>query len=127
MPRHGPWTRANRCPRWVWLDVDDWSQDLERGLIELGLPCHLVDSGGIGDRRHAYVTFVGSCQAFRWPTTPAGWRGFTMTAAGLRLLHDLRRTLLEPPAQLRSRGEPPAAEHGSEQPAQPAAEVVRSA
>jgi len=41
--------------RWVWLDVDDWSQDLERDLIELGLPCHLVDSGGIGDRRHAYV------------------------------------------------------------------------
>jgi len=39
-----------------------------------------------------------------------GWRGFTMTAAGLRLLHDLRRTLLEPPAQLRSRGEPPAAD-----------------
>ena len=35
-----------------------------------------------------------------------GWRGFTMTAAGLRLLHDLRRTLLQPPAQLRSRGEP---------------------
>jgi len=41
--------------RWVWLDVDDWSQDLERDLIALGLPCHLVDSGGIGDRRHAYV------------------------------------------------------------------------
>jgi len=41
--------------RWVWLDVDGWSQDLERDLIALGLPCHLVDSGGIGDRRHAYV------------------------------------------------------------------------
>jgi len=47
----------------------------------------------------------------------AGWRGFTMTAAGLRLLHDLRRTLLEPPAQLPSRGEPPAAENGNELPA----------
>jgi putative transposase len=32
-----------------------------------------------------------------------GWRGFTMTAAGLRLLQDLRRSLLEPPAQLRPR------------------------
>jgi putative transposase len=30
-----------------------------------------------------------------------GWRGFTMTPAGLRLLHDLRRSLIEPPVQLR--------------------------
>lgn len=30
-----------------------------------------------------------------------GWRGFTMTAAGLRLLQDLRRSLLEPPTPLR--------------------------
>jgi len=44
-----------RPARSVWLDVDGWSQDLERDLIALGLPCHLVDSGGIGDRRHAYV------------------------------------------------------------------------
>ena len=44
-----------------------------------------------------------------------------------KVLHDLRRTLLEPPAQLRSRGEPPASENGREQPAQPAAQVVRSA
>ena len=44
-----------RPARFVWLDVDGWSQDLERNLIALGLPCHLVDSGGIGDRRHAYV------------------------------------------------------------------------
>jgi hypothetical protein len=32
-----------------------------------------------------------------------GWRGFTMTAAGLRQLQDLRRSLLDPPAQLRPR------------------------
>jgi transposase-like protein len=32
-----------------------------------------------------------------------GWRGFTMTATGLRLLQDLRRSLLEPPIQLRPR------------------------
>lgn len=31
------------------------------------------------------------------------WRGFTMTADGLRLLQDLRRSLLEPPRQLRPR------------------------
>ncbi|MGH3620439.1 MAG: hypothetical protein ACRDQ5_01430 [Sciscionella sp.] len=30
----------------------------------------------------------------------AGWRGFTMTSAGLRLLQDLRRSLLEPPTRL---------------------------
>ena len=41
--------------RYVWLDVDDWTSDLEAQLIELGLPCHLVDSGGIGLRRHCYI------------------------------------------------------------------------
>jgi len=35
--------------------------------------------------------------------THAGWRGFTMTSDGLRLLQDLRRSLLEPPRQLRPR------------------------
>lgn len=30
-----------------------------------------------------------------------GWRGLTMTSDGLRLLQDLRRSLLEPPRQLR--------------------------
>ncbi len=35
--------------------------------------------------------------------TKRGWRGFTMTSDGLRLLQDLRRSLLEPPRQLRSR------------------------
>jgi hypothetical protein len=33
----------------------------------------------------------------------AGWRGFTMTSDGLRLLQDLRRSLLQPPRQLRPR------------------------
>jgi hypothetical protein len=32
-----------------------------------------------------------------------GWRGLTMTADGLRLLQDVRRSLLDPPAQLRPR------------------------
>lgn len=30
-----------------------------------------------------------------------GWRGLTMTSDGLRLLQDLRRSLLQPPRQLR--------------------------
>ena len=32
-----------------------------------------------------------------------GWRGLTMTSDGLRLLQDLRRSLLDPPRQLRPR------------------------
>src|SRR5215470_15729063 len=47
-----------------------------------------------------------SCLTLVWAVldrASAGWRGFTMTAAGLRLLQDLRRSLLEPPAQLRPR------------------------
>jgi putative transposase len=30
-----------------------------------------------------------------------GWRGLTMTPTGTRLLHDLRRSLLDPPRNLR--------------------------
>jgi putative transposase len=45
-----------------------------------------------------------SCLTLVWAVldrASAGWRGFTMTADGLRLLQDLRRCLLEPPRQLR--------------------------
>ncbi len=47
-----------------------------------------------------------SCLTLVWAVldrASRGWRGFTMTAAGLRQLQDLRRSLLEPPAQLRPR------------------------
>ena len=47
-----------------------------------------------------------SCLTLVWAVldrASAGWRGFTMTADGLRLLQDLRRSLLEPPHQLRPR------------------------
>jgi hypothetical protein len=47
-----------------------------------------------------------SCLTLVWAVldrASRGWRGFTMTADGLRLLQDLRRSLLEPPAQLRPR------------------------
>lgn len=50
-----------------------------------------------------------SCTSLVWAVldrASTGWRGFTMTASGLRLLHDLRRALLEPPAELRPRSEP---------------------
>src|SRR5262249_37481235 len=47
-----------------------------------------------------------SCLTLVWAVldrASAGWRGFTMTADGLRLLQALRRSLLEPPRQLRPR------------------------
>jgi putative transposase len=45
-----------------------------------------------------------SCLTLVWAVldrASAGWRGFTMTSDGLRLLQDLRRSLLDPPRQLR--------------------------
>jgi putative transposase len=56
-----------------------------------------------------------SCLSLVWAVldrASAGWRGFTMTAAGLRLLQDLRRALLQPPPQLR----PPRPDTPGEQP-----------
>jgi putative transposase len=47
-----------------------------------------------------------SCLTLVWAVldrASRGWRGLTMTADGLRHLQDLRRSLLEPPAQLRPR------------------------
>jgi transposase-like protein len=47
-----------------------------------------------------------SCLTLVWAVldrASRGWRGLTMTAGGLRLLQDLRRGLLDPPRQLRTR------------------------
>jgi putative transposase len=47
-----------------------------------------------------------SCLTLVWAVldrASRGWRGFTMTSDGLRLLQDLRRSLLDPPRQLRPR------------------------
>ena len=47
-----------------------------------------------------------SCLTLVWAVldrASAGWRGLAMTPDGLRLLQDLRRSLLEPPRQLRPR------------------------
>jgi putative transposase len=47
-----------------------------------------------------------SCLSLVWAVldrASRGWRGLTMTSDGLRLLQDLRRSLLEPPRQLRPR------------------------
>ena len=45
-----------------------------------------------------------SCLSLVWAVldrASAGWRGFAITPAGLRLLADLRHTLHDPPTQLR--------------------------
>ncbi len=45
-----------------------------------------------------------SCLTIVWAVldrASRGWRGLTMTSQGLRLLQDLRRSLLEPPRELR--------------------------
>ena len=47
-----------------------------------------------------------SCLTLLWAVldrASRGWRGLTMTSDGLRLLQDLRRSLIEPPRQLRPR------------------------
>jgi putative transposase len=58
-----------------------------------------------------------SCLTLVWAVldrASRGWRGLTMTSDGLRLLQDLRRSLLEPPRQLRPRT--PAATRDDERP-----------
>jgi putative transposase len=72
-------------------------------------------------RRRAKVIgrFPGetSCLSIVWAVldrASRGWRGLTMTPAGLRQLQDLRRSLLDPPCRLRPRGVNPlqhAADH----------------
>ena len=59
-------------------------------------------------RRRAKVIgrFPGetSCISLVWAVldrASRGWRGLTMTPVGLRLLQDLRRSLLDPPPELR--------------------------
>jgi hypothetical protein len=47
-----------------------------------------------------------SCLTLVWAVldrASSGWRGLAMTPSGLRLLQDLRRSLLQPPRQLQPR------------------------
>jgi putative transposase len=56
-----------------------------------------------------------SCVSLVWAVldrASAGWRGFTMTPAGLRLLADLRHTLHDQPTQLPQRNSPKSTETG---------------
>ncbi|EUA23244.1 transposase, Mutator family protein [Mycobacterium xenopi 4042] len=73
-------------------------------------------------RRRAKVIgrFPGetSCISIAWAVldrASRGWRGLTMTSAGLRQLQDLRRSLLQPPRQLRPQHTPDSATNNSEE------------
>lgn len=68
-----------------------------------------------------------SCTSLVWAVldrASTGWRGCTMTASGLRLLQDLRRALLGPPAKLRPRAADQSPQAGAEE---TGSEVARSA
>ncbi len=78
--------------------------------------------GRVDQARHVVLKVIGrlpgetSCTTLVWAVLDRcsrcsrGARGFTMTPAGLRLLQDLRRTLLEPPTALRHTEPAPAAD-----------------
>jgi putative transposase len=56
-----------------------------------------------------------SCLSLVWAVldrASAGWRGFAMTPAGLRLLQDLRRSMHDPPTRLPQRDSAQHAETG---------------
>jgi len=58
-----------------------------------------------------------SCISIVWAVldrASRGWRGLTMTPAGLRQLQDLRRSLLQPPRQLRPQHSPDSATSSAE-------------
>jgi len=86
-------THYLRCPR------EHWSRVRHSNFIERTF----------GETRRR-VKVIGrlpgetNCTTLVWAVldrASRGARGFAMTPAGLRLLQDLRRTLLEPPAELR--------------------------
>jgi putative transposase len=86
-------THYLRCPR------EHWSRVRHSNFIERTF----------GETRRR-VKVIGrlpgetSCLTLVWAVLDRGsrgWRGLTMTPAGLRQLQDLRRTLLDPPTQLR--------------------------
>jgi len=124
-PRSGACSPTARASRSTCVSREHWTRVRHSNFIErtFGETRRRVKVIGRLPGEHSVTSLVWAVL----DRAAAGWRGFTMTTAGLRLLHDLRRTLLEPPAQLRSRGEPPAAEHGADQAEQTAQEEVRSA
>jgi hypothetical protein len=86
-------THYLRCPREHWTRVRH-SNFIERTFGETRRRVKVIGR----------LPGETSCTTLVWAVldrASRGWRGFTMTPAGLRLLQDLRRTLLEPPTALR--------------------------
>ncbi|HEX7425664.1 MAG TPA: transposase [Mycobacterium sp.] len=84
-----------RCPREHWTRVRH-SNFIERTFGETRRRVKVI---GRLPGEH-------SCLKLVWAVldrASTGWRGFTMTPAGLRLLHDLRRSLHDPPTRLPQR------------------------
>lgn len=82
-----------RCPREHWLRVRH-SNFIERTFGETRRRVKVIGR----------LPGETSCLNLVWAVldrASRGWRGFTMTADGLRLLHDLRRQILQPPTALR--------------------------
>jgi putative transposase len=93
-------THYLRCPREHWTRIRH-SNFIERTFGETRRRVKVIGR----------LPGETSCLSLVWAVldrASRGWRGFTMTPAGLRRLHDLRRELLAPPTPLRH-PEPPAA------------------
>jgi len=94
-------------PAAVQTDVAEMVAEPVRVDTHPALPAAACDH--LVDETRRRVKVIGrlpgetSCPTLVWAVLHRGWRGFTMTSDGLRLLQDLRRSLLEPPAQLRPR------------------------
>jgi putative transposase len=86
-------THYLRCPREHWTRVRH-SNFIERTFGETRRRVKVIGR----------LPGETSCLGLIWAVLDRGsrgWRGFTMTPAGLRLLQDLRHTLLDPPSHLR--------------------------
>ncbi len=95
-------THYLRCPREHWTRVRH-SNFIERTFGETRRRVKVIGR----------LPGETSCLGLVWAVLDRGsrgWRGFTMTPAGLRLLQDLRRTLLDPPTALRHADQPAADE-----------------
>jgi putative transposase len=95
-------THYLRCPREHWTRVRH-SNFIERTFGETRRRVKVIGR----------LPGETSCLGLIWAVLDRGsrgWRGFTMTPAGLRLLQDLRRTLLDPPTALRHADQPATAD-----------------
>ena len=87
---------------WKLFDTEDLTTKPGPKLVEL------IDNriAEMAARYAATYPAAMKCLTLVWAVldrASRGWRGLTMTSDGLRLLQDLRRSLLDPPRQVRPR------------------------